>query len=63
VTSEDDQRSTNWTKDIVAASKHPATKLVLYQNAGHGTQMLEKERESGPMIIAWFVDQLAKVLP
>jgi dienelactone hydrolase len=60
VTSEEDQRSTAWTKEIVAASKNPASKLALYQNAGHGTQMLTKEKELEPMIVEWFKTKLKK---
>lgn len=58
VTSEEDQRSTAWTKEITAASKNPATKLITYKDAGHGTQMLAKERELEPLVIAWFKERL-----
>lgn len=58
VTSEEDRRSTAWTKEIIAASKNPATRLVVYQNAGHDTQMLAKEKELEPMIVEWFKAKL-----
>jgi predicted alpha/beta hydrolase len=60
VTSEEDARSTGWTKEIVTASKNPASKLVLYQNAGHGTQMLANKPELEPMIVEWFKTKLAR---
>jgi imidazolonepropionase-like amidohydrolase/dienelactone hydrolase len=60
VTSEDDQRTTNWTREIVTASKNPASKLVLYQNAGHGTQMFQKEKDLEPMILEWFKTTLQR---
>jgi len=60
VTSEEDQRSTTWTREIVTASKNPSSKLVLYSNAGHGTQMLQKEKGLEPMIIEWFKKTLQK---
>ena len=63
VSSEEDRRSTSWTKDLVVASKNPTSKLVLYQNAGHGTEMLAKEIELAPMIIAWFRASLEKAKP
>ena len=58
VTSEEDPRSTAWTKEITTASKNPATKLVTYKDAGHGTQMLTKEKELEPMIVEWFKAKL-----
>ncbi|HKY05519.1 MAG TPA: alpha/beta fold hydrolase [Blastocatellia bacterium] len=58
VTSEEDVRSTQWTREIIGASKNPATRLILYQNAGHGTQMLENVKELRPLIVDWFTIRL-----
>jgi dipeptidyl aminopeptidase/acylaminoacyl peptidase len=60
VTSEEDRRSAAWTKEIVAASTNPASKLLLYQDGGHGTQMLEKKPELELLIVEWFKGKLAK---
>ncbi len=58
ISSQEDQRSTAWTKEIVAASKNPAAKLLLYQNVGHGTRMLTREPSLEPIIVEWFKTKL-----
>jgi dienelactone hydrolase len=54
VASEDDHRSAEWMTSLSALSKNRESKLIMYKNAGHGTNMFAKENELEPMIVEWF---------
>lgn len=59
-TSEEDARSTAWTREILASSKNKSSRLVVYNGAGHGTNMLAREKSLEPMIIEFFKTSLSK---
>ena len=41
-------------------SKNKFTELLLYDDAGRGSEMLKRKDELEPMIVRWFAEKLAK---
>jgi dienelactone hydrolase len=58
VASEEDGLATKWMREIIKSSKSPASKVVIYNGAGHGTNMFAKEKELEPMLVSWFKEKL-----
>ena len=58
VASEDDHRSAEWMTALNALSKHRDSRLIMYKNAGHGTNMFTREKELEPAIVEWFKNHL-----
>ena len=58
VASEDDHRSAEWMTALNALSKHRDSRLIMYKNAGHGTNMFAREKELEPAIAEWFKQTL-----
>jgi dienelactone hydrolase len=58
VASEEDGLATQWMREIVKTSKNSASKVVIYNGAGHGTNMFAKEKELEPMLVSWFKEKL-----
>lgn len=54
VGSEDDPRSAAWMKEVSALSQNADTRLVIYKDAGHGTNMFAREKALEPMLVDWF---------
>jgi dienelactone hydrolase len=56
--SKEDTGSAMAIEKIVGSSKHSSSKLVMYNNAGHGVPMFAKEKELEPMIVDWLTSRL-----
>lgn len=54
VASLDDGPAVTQMRAVTSGSKHPATRFVEYQRAGHGTDMFRVEAALEPMMLDWF---------
>lgn len=54
----EDGRAAQWARSIAERAKHPASTLTLYENAGHGTNMFEKQPELIDRIVQLFRAQV-----
>jgi len=53
-----DARSAAWTKELAELSKHGSSRLVLYDEAGHGTQLLSSQKDLIPLMVEWLRETL-----
>lgn len=51
---------TETTKEVYKLSKSKETQLLLFEDAGRGTNMLDEKPEVRPMIVRWLDEKLAK---
>jgi dienelactone hydrolase len=54
VASTEDSLAAIWMPALARMSPSPASRSVLYHGAGHGTEMLAREVQLMPTIVAWF---------
>lgn len=54
VASLDDGPAVTQMRAVTGGSRHPATRFVEYQRAGHGTDMFRVEPRLEPMMLEWF---------
>jgi dienelactone hydrolase len=52
--SREDSLGAVWMEAIAKASKHAASKSIIYRDAGHGTEMLTREPALSDSIVKWF---------
>jgi dienelactone hydrolase len=55
-----DARSAAWTREVVESSKNKTSRLLTYDEAGHGTQLLATQKELTPEIVRWFEQTLGR---
>ncbi len=55
-----DARSAAWTREVVESSKNKASRLLTYDETGHGTQLLATRKDLTPEIVRWFGQTLAR---
>ena len=56
--SEDDGGTPERMRQIIDASPHSDSKLVMYASAGHGVPMFDAEPDLLPMVVRWFSEHL-----
>ena len=57
--SEEDTNAAKAIKDAVAASTNPRSTIRMFDGAGHGVPMFEKEKDLQPAIVEWLKAQLS----
>jgi dienelactone hydrolase len=54
----EDELGTQWMRELFGASTHPAASILVYEDAGHGTHILESRPELADVLKRFFVTAL-----